>query len=165
MSNATPAEIAKKTLEDLNIPFQEFSHPAVFTCEEANRHCPPMPGAKAKNLFLKDSKEKQYYLVCLAEKQKISLKELSQLIGVKGLSFASERRLKEVLGVEPGSVGILALINDTGKKTHVLIDKELMNDQWFRSHPLVNTATICLKTSELERFLKHTGHSSEFINL
>ena len=86
------------------------------------------------------------------------MKELGQRLGVKGLSFASPERLKNVLGIEPGSVGLLALVNDPQKLTKVYIDQDLLGQEWFQSHPLVNTSTVCLRTDGLRKFLEVTGH-------
>jgi Ala-tRNA(Pro) deacylase len=152
-------------LAQLGIEHQTFDHPPVFTCEESQQLCPPMPGLKNKNLFLKDEKGKKYFLVSLTQDKQLNLKDLGQKIGVKGLSFASERRLQEVLGVAPGSVGILALINDTQKLTTVYIDEDLLEAEWFQSHPLVNTSTTCFKMNGFNKFFKHTGHHFQEIKL
>ena len=156
---------AKKVLEELNIPYQEFTHPAVFTCEEAEKCCPAMPGIKEKNFFLRDKKGRNYYLITLPAAKQIQLKELGQIIGVKHLSFASDRRLKEVLSIEPGSVGLLALINDSEALTTVFIDEDLLREEWIQSHPLINTSTICFKTAELSRFFADTGHEWKKIKI
>lgn len=153
------------TLAALSIPFQVFEHPPVFTCEESQQLCPPMPGLKNKNLFLKDEKGKKYFLVSLTQDKQLNLKDLGQKLGVKGLSFASERRLQEVLGIAPGSVGLLALVNDMQKLTTVYIDEDLLKAEWFQSHPLVNTSTVCFKTTDIRKFLHHTGHPFEGIVL
>jgi Ala-tRNA(Pro) deacylase len=152
-------------LEQLNISYQEFTHPAVFTCEEADLKCPPMPGAMVKNFFLRDKKGRNYFLLTLPAAKEISLHELGQLMGVKGLGFASERRLKDVLDIEPGSVGILALINDSENQTSVFIDADLLEDEWIQSHPLVNTATLAIKTEKLADFFAHTGHTWASLNI
>lgn len=148
-----------QTLSHLGIHFQVFEHPPVFTCEESQQFCPPMPGLKNKNLFLKDEKGKKYFLVSLTQDKQLNLKDLGQKIGVKGLSFASERRLQEVLGISPGSVGILALVNDKEKSTSVFIDEDLLRSEWFQSHPETNTSTVCFKTADLQKFFAHTGHA------
>lgn len=160
----TPQQL-KHQLSRLNIPYQEFSHPPVFTSEESQRLCPPMPGIKEKNLFLRDKKGKNYYLVSLPQDKQLDLKELRQFLGVRGLGFASERRLKKVLGVEPGSVGILALINDKEHLTSVYVDKALLESEWFQSHPLINTETICFETKGLSKWLKHTGHQLQILEV
>jgi Ala-tRNA(Pro) deacylase len=154
-----------KILDELGIEYQNFTHPAVYTCEESQRLCPPMPGKKNKNLFLRDRKGKHYYLISLEQGKRADLKQLSAMLGVSGLSFASERRLMNVLGVEPGSVGILSLLNDTDVLTDVWIDQELLDEEWLQSHPIVNTETSCFKTEQLENLLKHSGHTLKQLRL
>lgn len=152
-------------LEKLQIEHQLFEHPPVYTCEESQQLCPPMPGLKNKNLFLKDEKGKQYFLLSLTQDKRLNLKELGQRLGIKGLGFASPERLLNVLSIEPGSVGLLALVNDTQKLTNVFIDQDLLDQEWFQSHPLVNTSTVCFKTADIKKFLDHTGHTFEAIKL
>lgn len=152
-------------LAQLGIEQQVYEHPPVFTAEESQQLCPPMPGLKNKNLFLKDEKGKQYFLVTLTQNKQLNLKELGLRLGVKGLGFASPERLKNVLGIEPGSVGVLALVNDSQKLTKVFIDEDLLAADWFQSHPLVNTSTICFKTTGLQTFMNSTGHHFEPIKL
>lgn len=154
----TSQSILKK-LEELDIPFQNFTHPAVYTCEESQQLCPPMPGKKNKNLFLRDRKGKHYFLISLAQDKRADLKQLAEILGVNGLSFASEKRLMKVLGVAPGSVGILALLNDQECLADVWIDQELLDEEWLQSHPIVNTETTCFKTDQLQALLSHFGHT------
>ncbi len=152
-------------LEELAIPHQDFTHPAVYTCEESQQLCPPMPGKKNKNLFLRDRKGKKYFLISLAQDKQVNLKQLSNTLGVNGLSFASEERLMKVLGVEPGSVGLLTLVNDTERLSSVYVDQELLDEEWFQSHPAINTSTIAFKTSGISTLLSHTGHTWTSLNL
>lgn len=149
----------QEVLTKLGIPFQEFHHPAVFTCEEAEKLCQAMPGLKNKNLFLRDGKGKQYFLVTLGQDKFIRLQELEKLIGAKGLSFASEERLKKVLKIKKGCVGILALLNDTEKQTKVFVDQDLLQGDFIQSHPFENTATICFPSKDLEKIFHYTGHT------
>lgn len=148
---------AKSVLQELTkrtIAFENVEHPPVFTCEESQKLCPPMPGKKNKNLFLRNRKGDQYYLVTLPQDRRVDLKHLSQILGVSGLSFASERRLQEVLGVAPGSVGLLALLNDDKHQTKVYIDQELLEDSFLQSHPLINTETTAVDTKGFLTFLR-----------
>lgn len=152
------------TLDSLDLEVQTFTHPPVLTCEEAERLCPPMPGKKNKNLFLRD-KKKNSYLVCISQDKQTSLKDLAALIGSKSLSFGSEARLEEILGVRPGSVGLLALINDIQAQTRVVIDENLMAEEWFQSHPGVNDSTVCIRSEDIPRILDKTGHSWQNVDL
>lgn len=155
----------KDQLTQWGVTFQVFTHPPVFTCEESQRLCPPMPGIKNKNLFFRDDKGKRYFLVSMAQDKQKSIQEIAECIGEKRIGFASERRLKETLGVEPGSVGVLALLNDADCKTSVFIDQDLLNEEWFQSHPLINTETWSLKTTDLNKCFEKTGHQMESVRL
>ncbi|MDF2379194.1 MAG: prolyl-tRNA synthetase associated domain-containing protein [Candidatus Gracilibacteria bacterium] len=151
-------------LQDLDLEYKTFSHPPVLTCEEAERLCPPMPGMKNKNLFLRD-KKKNSYLVCMAQNKEIPLKDLASIIGAKSLSFGSTDRLDEFLKVKPGSVGLLALINDIQAQIRVFIDQDLMDEEWFQSHPGVNDSTLCIGTADISKLLDKTGHSWQNVDL
>ncbi|MDO8649658.1 MAG: prolyl-tRNA synthetase associated domain-containing protein [Candidatus Peregrinibacteria bacterium] len=142
------------------IDFQRFDHVAVFTCEEAERVLPPMPGsADTKNLFLRDKPGKRHILVSVGHKKQVDLKALSDVLGTKGLSFASPDRLMEYLKLTPGSVTLLGLMNDPEHRVEVVIDEELWRSEALRCHPLVNTATLVIPRDGIERFLQATGHS------
>jgi Ala-tRNA(Pro) deacylase len=151
-------------LKDNNIAYQRFDHPAVFTCKEAQELCPAMPGRSIKNLFLYDSRSGQHFLVVVGEDKRVDLKKLKDLLDASKLSFGSEERLKQYLGVEPGSVTILGLINDTNHAVKVIFDQQIWG-QPFQSHPLINTATLVIQPHDIERFLQATGHSYEVIDI
>lgn len=124
-----------------------------------------MPGKPNKNLFFRDHKGRHYYLFTMAQEKFKRIEELGQMIGVKDLQFASERRLQEVLKIGQGCVSLLALLNDTQKLTTVYIDEDLMKEDWIQAHPGVNTATFTVKTAGLPKFFAHTGHSWKMISL
>lgn len=152
-------------LDSLGIHYVRFTHPLVFTCEEAIRLCPKMPGEKSKNLFLRDKNGKRYFLVLTTYEKKVNIKELEEKLQVKGLGFASPERLMSVLKVSPGSVGFLALLNDTEKKASVYIDEDLLAATHISSHPGLNTSTLCVQVSDLPKFFTHTGHNWQGITL
>ena len=138
-------------LDQHQIAYQRFDHEAVFTVEEADK-LPKMPGTPVKNLFLRDKNGQRHILVVLGHEKKVDLKALSELLGVSKLSFASPERLKKYLGVEPGSVTLLGVINDAEYGVEVVIDEELWG-QSLRCHPLVNTATLVIPHESIEKFL------------
>ncbi len=144
-------------LTDLAISFDVFEHPAVYTVEEAQKHCSDIAGCHCKNLFLR-TKKKQLWLVVLEDTTSIDLKQLATLVGVKAWSFASPDRLMEHLGVEPGSVTPFALINDQDKVVNLAIEEKILNSESANFHPLVNTATLNITSEGLKEFLKSTGH-------
>ena len=142
-------------LDRHQIAYQRFDHPAVFTCEEAERLCPEMPGRSIKNLLLRDRDGIRHFLVVVPYGKKVDLKALKDLLGVSKLSFASPERLPKYLGVEPGSVSLLGIVNDAEHGVEVVIDEELWG-QSLQCHPLVNTATLVISPEGVERFLEAT---------
>ncbi|MBS1254708.1 MAG: Prolyl-tRNA editing protein ProX [Deltaproteobacteria bacterium] len=152
-------------LESHNVPYERHDHPAVFTVSEAKRLSPEMEGASTKNLFLRDKKGTRHFLVSVPQDKQVDLKELSSSLGASRLSFASPERLKTYLGIEPGSVSILALLNDTDKEVEVFIDNELWDAETILCHPLVNTSTLAVPRDGIKHFLEKTGHSVQLVEV
>lgn len=142
-------------LDQNGIAYQCFDHPAVFTCEDAERFCLKMPGVPTKNLLLRDRDGKRHFLVMVGHEKQVDLKGLKDFLGVSKLSFTSPERLKKYLGVEPGSVTLLGVVNDADHGVTVVIDEELWG-QSLQCHPLVNTATLVLSHEDVEKFLNTT---------
>jgi Ala-tRNA(Pro) deacylase len=142
--------------------YQRIEHPAVFTCAEAALHRPSLPAVSTKNLFLCDKKARQFFLVVTACEKTMQLDRLSSQLGVMHLRFASEENLTRLLGVARGAVTMLGLVNDTELQVELWIDADIWQGEYFLSHPLVNTATLVLAKSELERFFALTGHTVHF---
>jgi len=153
-----------KVLDSLDISYTTWEHPAVFTVEEAREQCSNIPGAHAKNLFFKDKKSRYFLVVTLADKP-IRIKAVSKTIGAKTLSFASPERLREVLGVIPGSVTPFAAMNIKDQDVRVILDEDLMAESLLTFHPLVNTATTGISNTDLVRFLESCGRPPEIIKL
>ncbi|MEO8133213.1 MAG: prolyl-tRNA synthetase associated domain-containing protein [Betaproteobacteria bacterium] len=146
---------------DLVLPCHE--HAAVMTVEESNRLMPKLPGVKTKNLFLRDRKGLRHLLVTLPAELPVDLNALGGELGVGRLGFASPERLLKHLGITPGSVSLLALVNDTAQAVEFVIERTLWEADAIQAHPLVNTATMIVGHAELERFLAATGHSPRVI--
>lgn len=145
-------------LDNNNITYELFNHPAVFTCEQAEKVCPKMPGASIKNLFLYDSKTNKYFLVIVGKEKQVDFKQFRKMLNAPRLSFASPEQLKKHLGVDPGSVTILGLINDVENAAQVIFDINLEN-KMLQCHPLVNTATLTISFEGIKKFLSLTKHN------
>ncbi|MEW5909338.1 MAG: prolyl-tRNA synthetase associated domain-containing protein [Thermodesulfobacteriota bacterium] len=152
-------------LAEKNISFHRFDHPPVYTVEDVHRLTPDLPGAKTKNLFLKENKGKRHFLVVTSDHGRVDLKALPQVLGSHPVSFGSPDRLMKCLGVEPGAVSLLALLCDTEKAVEVIIDSTLWRFDEFQFHPLVNTSTLILSKTDVERFLEATGHRPKILNI
>jgi Ala-tRNA(Pro) deacylase len=141
---------------------ERFEHPAVFTCDEAELHRPDRPAISTKNLFLCDKKARRFFLVVTTCEKTVKLGELSSQLGVSHLRFGSEENLMRLLGVTRGSVTMMGLVNDTEHQVELWLDADIWQGENYLSHPLVNTATLVLPKSELERFFALTGHAPKF---
>lgn len=144
-------------LASLEIETSTRNHPPVFTVEEARALRGTIPGAHCKNLFLKDDRDAIWLIVAL-ENANIDLKTAPAKMGSRRLSFGKPDLLKDVLGVEPGSVTPFGLINDTACRTNVVLDQSLMANEWVNFHPLRNDATTSIRAADLLSFIKSCGH-------
>ena len=145
-------------LDRLGIAHKTVTHPAVFTVEEARSLRGAVPGGHTKNLFLRDKKG-AVYLVVASENAAIELRGLHRQLGASGrFSFGSAELMREILGVEPGSVTPFAVINDTARRVAVVLDAAMMVNAALNFHPLVNTATTTISREGLLKFLEATGH-------
>ena len=151
-------------LDAQKITYQRVEHPPVYTCEEAERLRPKLPAVSTKNLFLRDRRGTFYLLMTACEK-KLDLKRVQNLIGASKLHFASKEMLSELLNLTRGSVTVLGLINDTDHRVQLWIDAEIWRQDNFLCHPLVNTDTLLLSKSSLERFFELTGHGFNLIDM
>ena len=142
-------------LDELGIAQRTVEHPPVFTVEEAKALRGDLPGHHVKNLFLRNKKEEMWLVVAL-EDRAIDLKRLGEVLGAGRLSFGSAERLKRHLGVEPGSVTPLALINDAGRAVRLALDRGLGDGGPVNVHPLVNTMTTAMAAAGPAALLR--GH-------
>lgn len=146
-------------LKTHDIAYERHDHPPVFTCEDVNRLIPDLPGQKTKNLFICDGKGRQHFLVTVPDEKSVDLKSLAEALEVKKLRFASADRLSAHLDLEPGSVTLLGVMNDTAGTVRVVVDKALWEAEALQCHPLVNTATLVISLDDVRKFLETTGHS------
>ena len=152
-------------LDSHGIAYERYDHEAVYTCEQAEKIGIQSTAAKTKNLFLRDRKARRHFLITVGADKTVDLKGLETVLSVKGLSFASPERLMEYLGLMPGAVTILSVINDTDGKVEVIVDEGLWQCSSIQSHPLVNTSTLVISREGIERFLKLTGHSPRILSI
>jgi Ala-tRNA(Pro) deacylase len=154
---STPADLFA-FLDRLEIPYSTVAHPPLFTVEQSRELRGAIPGGHTKNLFLKD-KRGAYYLVVANEDAAIDMKGLHRRVGATGrFSFGSPDALRELLGVEPGSVTPFAAINDAAGKVAIVLDAAMLTHEVLNYHPLVNTMTTSISRAGLMTFLKACGH-------
>ena len=138
-------------------------HPAVFRVDQGLALKAAMPGAHTKNLFLKDKKGR-LWLISAAQDTVIDLKAVPKLVGSDRLSFGNEALMAETLGVTPGSVTALGLINDVEKRVTFVLDRRLWEAEIVNFHPLTNTATTALDQAAFRRFLTEIGREAKVVD-
>ena len=152
-------------LDANEVAYERHDHEAVFTVEESKQLSPELEGASTKNLFLRDKKGSRHFLVTVQEDKQVDLKVLSGKLDSSRLSFASPERLKTHLGIEPGSVSLLALANDYDNKVEAFIDQDIWQAEAILCHPLVNTSTLVIPREDMGQFLEITGHGLKLIEI
>jgi Ala-tRNA(Pro) deacylase len=152
-------------LDSLGIPHKTVGHPPLFTVEQSRALRGQIPGGHTKNLFLRDKKN-AVYLVVAEEDAEIDLKGLHRLLGASGrFSFGSADLMRELLGVNPGSVTPLGAINDTTGRITIVLDGAMREHAMLNYHPLVNTMTTTIGRDDLVRFLEATGHIPQIVRV
>lgn len=144
-------------LNDLDIKYDEITHKAVYTIEEALEEDIPskIDGIECKNLFVKY--KDNYYLIFIESSKRADLKSIAKFVGVQKLSFVSCEELKSILGLDIGSVTPLGIINDKDNVVTLLLDKELEGKKVL-VHPNINTKTISIKFEDLIKIIEHLNH-------
>jgi Ala-tRNA(Pro) deacylase len=160
-----PAPAVYAELDRLGISYERYEHPAVFTGEDAAIHWGPIAGIGCKNLFLRNKKGTRQYLVILDVAKQADLREIVKFVGDDRLSFGSPERLMATLGLTPGSVSPFGLINDVHRSVRVVIDESLRGAPRLIFHPNVNTASVVVSWSDLEKFLESRGNPVAFIRI
>lgn len=152
-------------LKDHNIPFEITEHPAaVYNMEELESINLPYPEGDAKNLFVRDDKKKNYYLITVKGDKRVNLKDFRKAHGLRPLSFASPEDLKKYMDLTPGAVTPLGLLNVEGAPITMYLDAEF-KDSIIGIHPNENTATVWLQGDDLVALLRENGCEVEIVEI
>lgn len=152
-------------LKELAIECDKICHPALHTAKDADLLLVSRPGTRLKNLFLRDNYGKKHFLLITSPEKNVDLKALSKAMGVSRLGFASNERLVKYLGVKPGCVSMLALMNDLQNNVTLWVDKDIWQGDLFHCHPFDNTQTWLMQKNDLLRFFDCTKHALNLVDL
>ena len=131
-----PQELAVyDRLEELNIPYIRVDHDHADTIEFCEQVEAVLGSKICKNLFLCNRQQTQFYLLMMPGEKPFKTKFLSAQLGCSRLSFAGEEPMRDYLQTVPGSVSALELIFDTQHKVSLVIDRELLADEFISGHP------------------------------
>ena len=134
------------------ISYTKHEHEALFSVNDSEEKRGLIEGAHTKNLFLKNKKN-YFCLLSCEEKAFVDLKKFSKSIGAVNLSFAKKEYLKKYMGIEPGSVSPYGLLNDKNNNINFFLEEKLYRGDKINFHPLVNTSTITIKTTDFVKFM------------
>ena len=152
----TKKEDVLKKLDELKIDYELMEHEAVYTIEEMENLNMPRIDEVIKNLFVRDEKKQNYYLIIVSKNKSVNLKELRRKIECKPLTFAKEEDLYKYLGLTKGAVTPLGVFNDKDAFVHLIIDKDLFSYERIGIHPNENTATVWVKLDDIIKLYKFT---------
>ena len=167
LKNKSRPKTSRQLLETLNkieIIYDTQHHLPMYTVSESKEfRGTPKPGAYTKNLFLRNKKGSMWLVTC-CEDSDLDLQSVSNQLQSGRLSFSSIERLKQFLGVSPGSVSPFALINDSTLSVSFVMEKRLLQYKKLHLHPLDNTQTITISTEDFLRFLSYIQHTPNYID-
>lgn len=153
-------------LDSLGISYQRIDHEAMPTIEACHDVDARLGIHICKNLFLCNTQKTTFYLLMMPGEKKFQTKIVSKQLGVARLSFAPEEFMLELLDITPGSVSVMGLMNDSDHKVQLLMDRDLLQEEYLGCHPCINTSSIKLLTKDLlEKFLPAVKHEAIFVDL
>ncbi len=146
-------------LDSQSIWYEVTEHKAVYNMAEVSELDLPYPEANAKNLFVRDGKQGGYHLITARGDRRVDLKAFRQQSQIRSLKFASPEELLEILGLIPGAVTPLGLLNDRERVVTLWMDQVFLEPPGrIGVHPNDNTATVWLKTEDLLHILRQHGN-------
>ncbi len=145
-------------LTDHGVRYEVTEHPAVFNMAQLDAVRLPYPDRDAKNLFVRDDKKRNYYLITVKGDKRVDLKEFRKQHGLRPLSFASPEDLTAIMGLIPGAVTPLGLLSDTERKVTLFLDSAFSGGL-VGVHPNDNTATVWLNAEDLTQLIEEHGNA------
>ena len=153
-------------LDSLGLEYRRVDHEHADTIEACEQVEGLLECKICKNLFLTNRQQTDFYLLVMPGEKPFKTKLLSKQIGSARLSFASPEHMEKYLDITPGSVSILGLMNDKGGAVRLLVDRDLLKEEYFGCHPCINTSSLRLKTADVfGKLLPAMGHEPTFVDL
>ena len=153
-------------LDKLDIEYDLLQHPAAVTDEAIKYLDENLPSNPCKNLFLVNRQGTEFYLLMMPRNKDFRTKYIKEQLGLSHLSFAKEEHMVEKLDVHPGSVSVMGLMNDKENRVQLLMDRDLLQEEYLGCHPCINTSSIKLTTKDLlEKFLPAVHHEAIYVDI
>lgn len=165
-SRAETEKVVYDVLDHLGVEYMRLDHQPAFTmdiCQEIDKS---LEALICKNLFLTNRQKTDFYLLMMPSDKVFKTKELSKALGVSRLSFGDAETMISLLSTEPGSASVMGLINDIENKVRLVIDEDVLKEDFVGCHPCVNTSSLKIKTKDLTNIiLPYLNHSFTVVNL
>ncbi len=153
-------------LDKLGIEYERADHEAAENMEVCKEIDEVLKAKICKNLFLCNRQQTQFYLLLMPGDKPFKTKEISSQIRSARLSFASPENMLAYLDIEPGAVSVMGLMNDIEGAVTLLIDEDILKDEYIGCHPCVNTSSLKIKTEDiLKKYLPAVHHSYKTVHL
>lgn len=153
-------------LEGLNLPYSFVDNDKVNSMEECSDIEKILDVEIRKTIVLCNRKKTQFYLVVMPSNKSFNTKSFCEKIGCDRLSFASAERMEALLGVQPGSATIMSLLNDTDETVQLVLDEDIIKEDWFGCNPGTNTCHLKIKTTDLiNKVIPALQHSPIIVEL
>ena len=153
-------------LDNIGIEYSRIDHEPLMTMESCQQADAALDTKVCKNLLLCNRQKTNYYLLLMPADKKFKTKELSSQINSARLSFADGDDMERLLDITPGSLSVMGLINDTGNEVSLLIDEDVLEEEYIGCHPCINTSSIKLSVDDMINvFLPKTGHAYSVVKL
>ncbi len=167
LSGRTEVEKAVyEMLDGLNVEYLRLDHEPAFTMEICQEIDKSLGALICKNLFLANRQKTDFYLLMMPSGKVFKTKELSKALGVSRLSFGEGDKMQELLGTTPGSASVMGLMNDKECKVRLVIDEDVLREEYFGCHPCVNTSSLKISIGDLtDKILPYLNHTYTVVRL
>ncbi len=153
-------------LDRLGIEYWQTDHGRADTMEDCEAIDAVLGVSMCKNLFLCNRQKTDFYLLMMPGDKPFKTKELPKQIGSARLSFAPEEMMTAFLDIHPGAVSVMGLMNDHDDRVQLLVDEDVLKDEFIGCHPCVNTASLKIRTSDVfGKFLEAVHHNYKIVHL
>ena len=153
-------------LDSLGVEYERIDHEPAMTMEICEQIDASLGALICKNLFLCNRQQTDFYLLMMPADKPFKTKDLSAQIGSSRLSFANAEFMEEFLDITPGSVSVMGLMNDKDRRVRLLIDADVLSEEYVGCHPCINTSSLRLRTADLcDKIIPSLSHEPTVVTL
>ena len=153
-------------LDSLGVEYERIDHEPAMTMEICEQIDASLGALICKNLFLCNRQQTDFYLLMMPAEKPFKTKDLSAQIGSSRLSFANAEFMEQFLDITPGSVSVMGLMNDRNRRVRLLIDADVLSEEYVGCHPCINTSSLRLRTTDLcDKIIPALSHEPTVVTL